>query len=47
MHVVVDRDGKVKFHTAGLAKNTVYWIKKSTDEALATPAKDTDVAASK
>ncbi len=46
-HVVIDRDGKVKFHTSGLAKNTVYWIKKSIDETLATPAKDTDVAASK
>ncbi|HVE61414.1 MAG TPA: TlpA disulfide reductase family protein [Chitinophagaceae bacterium] len=46
-HVVVDRDGKVKFHTAGLAKNTVYWIKKSIDEALTKPVEDTDVAASK
>jgi thiol-disulfide isomerase/thioredoxin len=46
-HVVVDRDGKVKFHTSGLAKNTVYWLKKSTDEALAKPFTDTDVAANK
>ncbi len=43
-HVVVDRDGKVKFHTAGLAKNTVYWIKRSMDEALAKPVADTEVA---
>ncbi len=46
-HVVVDRDGKIKFHTSGLAKNTVYWLKKSTDEALAKPVTDTDVAAIK
>lgn len=43
-HVVIDRDGKIKFHTAGLAKNTVYWIKKSIDEALAKPVTDTGVA---
>jgi thiol-disulfide isomerase/thioredoxin len=46
-HVVIDRDGKVKFHTSGLAKNTVYWIKKSTDEALAKPVTDVVVAAAK
>ncbi len=40
-HVVIDREGKVKFHTAGLAKNTVYWIKKSIEEAMAEPAKNT------
>ncbi len=46
-HVVIDMDGKVKFHTSGLAKNTVYWIKKSTDEALAKPAEDAFVTTSK
>ncbi len=46
-HVVIDRDGKIKFHTAGLARNTVYWIKKSVDEALAKPVTDADVATAK
>jgi thiol-disulfide isomerase/thioredoxin len=34
-HVVLDRDGKILFHTDGLAKNTVYWVKKSIEQALA------------
>ncbi|HEY1112352.1 MAG TPA: hypothetical protein VGE66_02290, partial [Chitinophagaceae bacterium] len=34
-HVVLDREGKIHFHTDGLARNTVYWVKKSIDEALA------------
>jgi thiol-disulfide isomerase/thioredoxin len=33
-HVVVDKKGKVKFHTTGLARNTVHWVKKSIEEAL-------------
>ena len=33
-HVVVDKMGKVLFHTSGLATNTVYWINKSIDLAL-------------
>ena len=37
-HVVVDKAGLVKFHTAGLARNTVHWVQKSIDEALAQPA---------
>ena len=36
-HVVVDKEGLVQFHTAGLAKNTVHWVQKSIDEALAKP----------
>ena len=27
-HVVVDKEGKVYFHTTGLGMNTVYWIEK-------------------
>lgn len=34
-HVVIDQEGKVFFHTSGLASNTVYWVKKSIDELLA------------
>ena len=33
-HVVIDRTGKIKFHTDGLAQNTVYWVNKSIQEAL-------------
>ena len=33
-HVVIDKTGKIKFSTNGLAANTVLWIKKSIDEAL-------------
>jgi thiol-disulfide isomerase/thioredoxin len=33
-HVVIDGEGKVAFHTSGLAQNTVYWIKKSIKEVL-------------
>lgn len=35
-HVVIDKNGKVKFSTIGLAMNTVSYIKKSIDEALVT-----------
>jgi thiol-disulfide isomerase/thioredoxin len=33
-HVVVGKDGLVKFHTVGLASNTVYWINKTIKELL-------------
>ena len=31
-NVVLDKEGKVKFHSVGYAKNTPYWIKKTIDE---------------
>jgi len=31
-NVIVDPEGKVYFHTTGLAVNTAYWIKKSIDQ---------------
>jgi thiol-disulfide isomerase/thioredoxin len=37
-HVVIDKEGKIKFHTMGLAKNTVHWLKKSIEEVLTAPA---------
>jgi thiol-disulfide isomerase/thioredoxin len=33
-HVIIDQQGKIYFHTSGLAMNTVYWIKKSITELL-------------
>jgi len=33
-HVIIDQEGKIGFHTTGLAMNTVYWLKKSIDELL-------------
>jgi peroxiredoxin len=33
-HVVIDGEGKVRFHTIGLARNTVYWINKTIKESL-------------
>ncbi len=33
-HVVLDTEGKVYFHTSGLAPNTVYWVRKSINELL-------------
>ncbi len=33
-HVVIDKQGKVVFHTMGLSMATVPWVKKSIDEAL-------------
>lgn len=33
-HVVLNREGKVVFHTSGLAPNTVFWIKKSIEAGL-------------
>jgi hypothetical protein len=35
-HVIVDTEGKVYFHTSGLATNTVFWLKKTIDEILTT-----------
>ena len=34
-HVVIDKSNKVIFQTTGLATNTIHWVKKSIDEALA------------
>ena len=34
-HVVIDKSNKVIFQTTGLGINTVYWVKKSIDQALA------------
>ena len=33
-HAIIDREGKVYFHTLGLALNTVFWLKKSIRELL-------------
>ncbi|MFA6277299.1 MAG: TlpA disulfide reductase family protein [Pedobacter sp.] len=33
-HLVVGKDGLVKFHTTGLALNTVYWVEKTISEQL-------------
>lgn len=33
-HVIINQEGKVYFHTTGLAMNTVYWLKKSITELL-------------
>jgi peroxiredoxin len=33
-HVILNKEGKVFFHTAGLAMNTIYWLKKSIKELL-------------
>ncbi len=33
-HLILDREGKVNFHTTGLAPNTVSWIDKSIDALL-------------
>lgn len=35
-HLVVGKDGLVKFHTMGLASNTVYWVEKTVKEQLLT-----------
>lgn len=35
-HAIIDTKGKVYFHTAGLAMHTVWWLKKSIKELLAT-----------
>lgn len=37
-HVIIDPEGKVAFHTSGLATQTVYWLKKSINELLAKQA---------
>jgi thiol-disulfide isomerase/thioredoxin len=33
-HAIVDTNGKIYFHTVGLAYNTVYWLRKSIIELL-------------
>jgi thiol-disulfide isomerase/thioredoxin len=33
-HVILDRQGKVLFHTSGFATNTVGWVKRSIESAL-------------
>jgi thiol-disulfide isomerase/thioredoxin len=33
-HVILDTEGKVYYHSTGLATNTVYWLKKSIDELI-------------
>lgn len=33
-HVIINQEGKVYFHTTGLAFNTLYWLKKSITELL-------------
>jgi len=33
-HVILNKEGKVYFHTSGLAMNTIYWLKKSIKELL-------------
>jgi peroxiredoxin len=33
-HVVIDGEGKIRFHTIGLARNTVYWINKTIKESV-------------
>jgi len=35
-HLIVGKDGLIKFHTTGLAHNTVYWVDKTIKEQLAT-----------
>ena len=37
-HVVIDRTGKVLFHTSGLSGGTIPWLKKSIASALAASA---------
>ncbi|RZL32528.1 MAG: TlpA family protein disulfide reductase, partial [Pedobacter sp.] len=36
-HVVIGKDGLVKFHTMGLAQNTIYWVEKTIKESLQAP----------
>jgi len=33
-HVVLNKEGKVYFHTSGLTMNTIYWLKKSMKELI-------------
>lgn len=33
-HLVVGKDGLVKFHTMGLASNTVYWVEKTLKDQI-------------
>jgi hypothetical protein len=32
-NVVIDKDGKVRFHSSGLYTGTAYWIDKTIDES--------------
>jgi thiol-disulfide isomerase/thioredoxin len=34
-NVILDKEGKVRFHASGYAINTPYWIRKTIDEAIA------------
>ena len=36
-HVVLDQNAIIKFHTAGLALNTIYWIEKTIENTLKQP----------
>jgi len=38
-HVILNKEGKVFFHTSGLAMNTIYWLKKSIRELLSEDGK--------
>ena len=42
-NVIVDQDGKVYFHSSGLAINTAYWLRKSIDQLK---AKENKIASS-
>jgi thiol-disulfide isomerase/thioredoxin len=33
-HAIIDQEGKIYFHTTGLAMNTIYWLKKSIKELI-------------
>lgn len=37
-HIIINQEGKVYFHTTGLAMNTVYWLNKSITELLSQPS---------
>lgn len=37
-HVIINQEGKVYYHSTGLAVNTVYWLKKSINELLGSPS---------
>lgn len=36
-HAVIDKEGKVCFHTQGSSAGTIYWLRKSIDEAITPP----------
>lgn len=37
-HLIIGKDGLVKFHSTGFASNTIHWLEKSVDEQLAISA---------